>query len=195
MLLSPSPIERPRRRVRRLSRRNSGLLFLAVPALFPVRAYAAGVQAPQITGGFWAGIAVGLVLVISGVIFSRTRIKNAERATTRATELANHREYERNMAQQELMRRLEEERELAKEKMQFESQLTELREVRVAGATGAGRRARDQQPAAGHPVAPGAGAEGRRPEDRAKRSSSALKAPSGFPRRCAGCWITRVPGR
>ena len=40
-------------------------------------------------------------------------------------ELADHREYERNVAQQELVRRLEEERELAKEKMQFESQLSE----------------------------------------------------------------------
>jgi len=125
MLLSPSPIERPRRRVRRLWRRSSGLLFLALPALLPVRAYAAGVQAPQITGGFWAGILVGLVLVISGVVFSRTRIKRAERNAVRATELANHREYERNIAQGELLRRLEEERELAKEKMQFESQLSD----------------------------------------------------------------------
>jgi signal transduction histidine kinase len=43
----------------------------------------------------------------------------------RATELADHREYERNLAQQELVRRLEEERELAKEKLQFEAQLAE----------------------------------------------------------------------
>ncbi len=40
-------------------------------------------------------------------------------------ELADHREQERNQAQHELLRRLEEERELAKEKMQFESQLAE----------------------------------------------------------------------
>jgi signal transduction histidine kinase len=41
----------------------------------------------------------------------------------KAQELAKHREQERNQAQRELLRRLEEERELAKEKMQFDSQL------------------------------------------------------------------------
>jgi signal transduction histidine kinase len=48
-----------------------------------------------------------------------------ERESRKWKELADHREYERNVAQQELVRRLEEERELAKEKMQFESQLTD----------------------------------------------------------------------
>ena len=64
-----------------------------------------------------------MLILVAG--FLRTRIKAAEREATRSKELADHREYERNVAQQELLRRLEEERELAKEKMQFESQLSE----------------------------------------------------------------------
>jgi signal transduction histidine kinase len=63
-----------------------------------------------------------LILV---AVFSRKRVRAAEREATSSKELADHREYERNVAQQELLRRLEEERELAKEKMQFESQLSD----------------------------------------------------------------------
>jgi len=73
----------------------------------------------------WSGVAVGLVLSIVIAVFSRTRVKSAEQEIVRLKELANHREYERNVAQQELLRRLEEERELAKEKLQFESQLSD----------------------------------------------------------------------
>jgi signal transduction histidine kinase len=76
-------------------------------------------------GEFWSGIAVGFVLLILVAVRSRKRVKAAEREAMSSKELADHREYERNVAQQELLRRLEEERELAKEKMQFESQLSE----------------------------------------------------------------------
>ena len=77
------------------------------------------------SGGFWTGIAIGFVVVTVVISNSRSRINAAQRESARARELAEHREYERNVAQQELLRRLEEERELAKEKMQFESQLSE----------------------------------------------------------------------
>jgi len=73
----------------------------------------------------WSGLALGLVLSIIVAVFSRTRVKSAENEIAKLKELAKHREYERNVAQQELVRRLEEERELAKEKMQFESQLSD----------------------------------------------------------------------
>ena len=76
-------------------------------------------------GGFWAGIVVGAALAILAMVFARSRINAAERELRTLQELAEHREYERNVAQQELVRRLEEERELAKEKMQFESQLSD----------------------------------------------------------------------
>ena len=75
--------------------------------------------------GFWTAGAIALVVVGIVVAVSRSRIKSARSEAERAGELAEHREYERNVAQQELLRRLEEERELAKEKMQFESQLSE----------------------------------------------------------------------
>ena len=97
------------------------LLFVA----FPANSYGFGTGAPASNGGFWSGITVGFVLLILVTIFSRMRIKTAEREAARSKELADHREYERNVAQRELLRRLEEERELAKEKMQFESQLSE----------------------------------------------------------------------
>src|SRR5271166_2458248 len=76
-------------------------------------------------GDFFAGVAVGVLLLIFVAILVRKRLKVARQELQRARELADHREYERNLAQQELVRRLEEERELAKEKMQFESQLAE----------------------------------------------------------------------
>src|SRR5271166_5169002 len=76
-------------------------------------------------GDFFAGVAVGVLLLILVAILVRKRLKVARQELQKARELANHREYERNLAQQELVRRLEEERELAKEKLQFDSQLAE----------------------------------------------------------------------
>ena len=64
-------------------------------------------------GGFGGGILLGLVLAMLVGGFARTRFKTAERASATWKELADHREYERNLAQQELVGRLEEERELA----------------------------------------------------------------------------------
>jgi len=95
--------------------------------LFPVVMSASAVDRSNsaVNGELWSGVALGLVLSIIVAVFSRTRVKSAEGEIARLKELANHREYERNVAQQELVRRLEEERELAKEKMQFESQLSD----------------------------------------------------------------------
>src|SRR5271169_146130 len=76
-------------------------------------------------GKFFAGVAVGFLLLILVAVLVRKRLKVARQELQRTRELADHREYERNLAQQELVRRLEEERELAKEKLQFEAQLAE----------------------------------------------------------------------
>src|SRR5271166_6325519 len=76
-------------------------------------------------GNFFAGFAVGFLLLILVAVLVRKRLKVARQELQRTRELADHREYERNLAQQELVRRLEEERELAKEKLQFEAQLAE----------------------------------------------------------------------
>ena len=75
--------------------------------------------------GFLSGFALGCFLLVIIAFLARTRIKVVGQELQKARELADHREYERNLAQQELVRRLEEERELAKEKLQFDSQLAE----------------------------------------------------------------------
>ena len=77
------------------------------------------------SNAFLSGFAFGCLLSIFIVFVARTRLKSTKQELQRAMELADHREYERNLAQQELVRRLEEERELAKEKLQFDSQLAE----------------------------------------------------------------------
>lgn len=89
-------------------------------------AAAALAPGPRQGGGeFLAGLALGVALLVVVSSMARLRIKTVERELRQAKDLTEHREYERNLAQNELIRRLEEERELAKEKMQFESQLAE----------------------------------------------------------------------
>jgi signal transduction histidine kinase len=99
------------------------LALLSATSLFA----AASAESPSPPGSsILVGLAFGcLLLVIVVIILARTRLRSLRRELAKASELADHREYERNLAQQELVRRLEEERELAKEKMQFESQLSE----------------------------------------------------------------------
>ena len=99
--------------------------LLSFFACWPVASASASDGTAAMGSGVWSGVAFGLVLSVVIAVFSRVRVKSAEKDIARLTELANHREYERNVAQQELLRRLEEERELAKEKMQFESQLSD----------------------------------------------------------------------
>jgi signal transduction histidine kinase len=77
------------------------------------------------SAGFLSGLALGCFLLFIVAFLARSRLNVAKRDLQKSRELANHREYERNLAQQELVRRLEEERELAKEKMQFDSKLAE----------------------------------------------------------------------
>ena len=125
MVLAFGPLERSRT-ARRPIRSLAVLLLLAVVQLgFSETAASAAAEKPSTIGGPWSAVAISLLLIGIAVVIARARIKGAEREAARARELADHREYERNVAQQELLRRLEQERELAKEKMQFESQLSE----------------------------------------------------------------------
>src|ERR1039458_458653 len=125
MLLAFGPLERSRT-ARRPIRSVAVLLLLAVVQLgFSETAAYAAAEKTSTIGGPWSAVAISLLLIGIAVVISRARIKGSEREAARARELADHREYERNVAQQELLRRLEQERELAKEKMQFESQLSE----------------------------------------------------------------------
>ncbi|MGC2110510.1 MAG: ATP-binding protein [Candidatus Korobacteraceae bacterium] len=110
---------------RSVSRLRTYLLFPILSPLASIQCGASDASFRPGNGGFAGGLLFGMVLAIIVTVFARTRVRRTERELARLQELADHREYERNVAQQELVRRLEEERELAKEKMQFESQLTE----------------------------------------------------------------------
>lgn len=125
MLLSSYLMRRRKARRRCVHGGQAAACAMVLPMVPHFHAMAVVQLAPP-AGGFWAGLFVGMVLLLTVVAFARTRIKSAERQMVRLRELSNHHEYERNVAQQELIRRLEEERELAKEKLQFESQLTEF---------------------------------------------------------------------
>ena len=98
------------------------LAMLSSPS-FLVAAPAESSSLPN--AGFWSGFLLGCFLLVIVAFLVRMRLKVVRQELQKARELADHREYERNLAQKELVRRLEEERELAKEKMQFESQLAE----------------------------------------------------------------------
>lgn len=71
--------------------------------------------------GLFAGLLGGLSLYL----LARAQYRKLFRQLNLAFELTEHSEHERDLAQQELVRRLEEERELAKEKIQFEAQLAD----------------------------------------------------------------------
>jgi signal transduction histidine kinase len=129
MQLLYGPVERPRLMRRRLpgAGRSATLAVFTIAQLGCSASSSAMTQASvPATMGLWAIVVVALVLIGAVALVLGLRIKAARRELARARELAEHREYERNLAQQELLRRLEEERELAREKMQFESQLTEF---------------------------------------------------------------------
>jgi signal transduction histidine kinase len=72
-----------------------------------------------------AGLAAGLFGGLCLYLLARAQYRKLFKQMNIAFELAEHSEHERDLAQQELVRRLEEERELAKEKIQFESQLAD----------------------------------------------------------------------
>jgi len=68
---------------------------------------------------------LGIVLAVSFGRFVSNHILKLARELERSMYAIEQREKERDLAQQELIKRLEEERELVKEKLQFESQLAE----------------------------------------------------------------------
>ena len=70
-------------------------------------------------------IAVALALVLAGVCIRNRDLTRVNAELKRARDLTAVRERERDLAQQELLQKLEEERELVKQKLQFEAQLSE----------------------------------------------------------------------
>src|SRR5664279_3561580 len=73
----------------------------------------------------WAFFVAGIIVLGAVVLIACVFVRSARRQTLKARELAIHLETERDLAQRALVQKLEQERELSKEKMQFESQLTE----------------------------------------------------------------------
>ena len=112
--LAQSPPAVPRRH----TSADANILLLVAPV--------AALPSSHYGFGFWAGLVLGLASAVVVAVFALVRLKSAERELKEQKELSEHREYERNLAQQELVRRLGDERELAKEKMQFESQLSDF---------------------------------------------------------------------
>ena len=120
------PFLTARRRASSLRSLVAVVPFLILPLVASTTAFAATKMPFPSGSGVWIVSLIALLLLIAVLTVSLLQIKAARSEAARARELAGHREYERNAAQQELVRRLEEERELAKEKMQFESQLSEF---------------------------------------------------------------------
>jgi len=124
MLLTPASFARSPAAGCPHSRSRWLRILVLFPLVLSANAYGAAQGSPAASPNFW-GVAVGSILIVLVAVFSRARMKHVKAELARMRALAEHREYERNIAQQELLRRLEEERELAKEKMQFESQLSD----------------------------------------------------------------------
>lgn len=70
-------------------------------------------------------LAFSLSIALIGMLIRARALHRINSELQRTRDLAAHREHERDLAQQELIRKLESERELAKEKMQFEAQLSD----------------------------------------------------------------------
>ena len=70
-------------------------------------------------------IAVALGIALVGMLIRARALAKLMAELQRTKDLAAHREHERDLAQQELIHKLQEERELEKEKMQFQAQLSD----------------------------------------------------------------------
>jgi signal transduction histidine kinase len=70
-------------------------------------------------------LAVALGIALLGMLIRARALARLMAELQRTRDLAAHREHERDLAQQELIRKLQEERELEKEKMQFQAQLSD----------------------------------------------------------------------
>jgi signal transduction histidine kinase len=81
---------------------------------------------PSRSGYFWAGASAGLCLAALMFLLHRIKLRKLDRDLARAKELAEVRQQERDSAQQELLWLLQNERELVKEKLQFDSQLSDF---------------------------------------------------------------------
>lgn len=92
------------------------VFFFAVEMDFGLRRVLLLCALPCVAAGVGGALAVGS--------YAQRYLERTTAAMQKAVALAEYRERERDLAQSELVRRLQEERELAKEKMQFDLQLS-----------------------------------------------------------------------
>jgi signal transduction histidine kinase len=97
--------------------------LIPTPAAFVTRA--SGWVRAHLANDIVIFVAFALAGALIGIVHHARTLARINAELQRARDLAAHREHERDLAQQELMHKLDEERELAKEKMQFEAQLSE----------------------------------------------------------------------
>ena len=105
-----------------------------------------------------------LVVAAAAVMFVIWRMHTKDigaltRELDQARSLVDQRQHERDLAQDELFRRLYEERELNKEKMQFQAQLAEYEKYAALAQLALGAAHEINNPAARHPLAPRTGTE------------------------------------
>ncbi len=74
----------------------------------------------------FVGVGIGVCLSLLFLLSFRNHLAKLRRSLSEAKELAAFRERERDLAQQELVQRLERERRLEQEKLQFDSQLSDF---------------------------------------------------------------------
>lgn len=112
---------------RRLRWRTTGVVFVLVLLPLVVFYLLAPAELRQRTDLLAAcilpSLAAAVVLAFAAGEMAVHYVGLAHREMQKARETAAYREHERNLAQDELVRRLQQERELAHEKMQFEAQL------------------------------------------------------------------------
>jgi signal transduction histidine kinase len=73
----------------------------------------------------WIGLTLLAVMAVVLAVFHALRARASRRELEAAVELASQRERERDLAQAELVQRFQQERELEREKVQFQAQLSE----------------------------------------------------------------------
>ena len=125
-MIEPTPLPEPPSyaRLRLWATLASAVIFLIPLVIFYSAAELDGLRRTLLICAIPSGIVgIGLAFFAGHAVTQYMQRTTAQ--MRRAVELAEYREQERDQAQQELVRKLQEERELAREKMQFEAQLSE----------------------------------------------------------------------
>ncbi len=99
------------------------VLFVIIGGMFYLLLPPEWQQYPRLLLWVAPGAVAALAIGLAAGQYSVEELRHATSEVAHLRELADYREKERDLAQEELVRRLQEERNLAREKMQFEAQL------------------------------------------------------------------------